>query len=425
MDVWTLIDALVLGLVEGLTEFIPVSSTGHILLLGHFLGFESTGKTFEVLIQLGAILAILTVYFRRFWAIALALPSNPRARRFVYGIVLAFLPAAVLGVLLHSVIKTVLFESPALICTTLLLGGIVLLVVDRLPLKPRRRSAYELSPRVALGVGICQAVALIPGVSRSGATIVGAMLLGVEKRAAAEFSFFLAVPTMVGAFSYDLYKNIDRLSADDALAIVIGFVASFLVAWAVIRRLLAFVSNHGYAPFGWWRIIVAIAGFAALVATGELDPMAPFRSADAPVESDGGRLVTTTKIRVDNPVGELPLGTSAPSGQAAPSAAEPLSPAAAEPPPPPELPGADTGPAMPGEGGEAAPAPVPEPPALLPPATLPPATSPPTGDPAAPAGTPPNADPAAPAGSGAAPSGAAPGFFDDRFSVVPPTSPSQ
>ena len=428
MDVWTLIDALVLGLVEGLTEFIPVSSTGHILLLGHFLGFESTGKSFEVLIQLGAILAILTVYFRRFWAIALALPSNPRARRFAYGIALAFLPAAVLGVALHGIIKTVLFDSPALICTTLLIGGIVLLVVDRLPLQPKRRSAYDLSPRVALGIGICQTVALIPGVSRSGATIVGAMLLGVEKRAAAEFSFFLAVPTMVGAFGYDLYKNVGRLSSDDAVAIVIGFVASFLVAWAVIRRLLAFVSSHGYAPFGWWRIAVAIAGFVALIATGELDPMAPFRSAEAPVAGDGGRLVTTTTIRVDNPVGDLPIGAPEPGAAgAAPADGGPVQPLPAagsvEPPPPPSLPGADTGPAMPGPGGAAAEPASP----LLPPSTLPATTPPPPTLPPStlPAATPATPAPAAPAMPGDGASGAAPGFFDDRFSVVPPTAPAQ
>jgi len=411
MDVATLVEALVLGLVEGLTEFIPVSSTGHILLLGHFLGFQSTGRAFEVLIQLGAILAILTVYFRRFWLIARALPTSPGARRFVYGILLAFLPAAVLGVLLHGVIKTVLFESPALICTTLLLGGIVLLVVDRLPLKPRRRSAYELSPRLAFGIGICQTVALVPGVSRSGATIVGALLLGVEKRAAAEFSFFLAMPTMVGAFAYDLYKNHAALSLDDGLLIAVGFVAAFVAAILVVRRLLDFVAVRGYAPFGWWRIGVALAGFAGLIYMGELDPIGALglRNGAAPAE-EAGRLVTTTTIRVSDPVGELPIGK--PAEEPAP-VVEPA---------PAEVPAADPA-TLPGTEADAAgdlpPSPAPsvgEEPAP-PPATMPAAGAPATAE------APPEAAPAPPAAGGETPAAPESNFFDDRFSVVPPTPP--
>lgn len=323
MNPETLLDALALGILEGVTEFIPVSSTGHILLLGHFLGFESTGKTFEVLIQLGAILAIVTVYFRRFIAIARALPSNPGARRFVLGVVVAFLPAAVAGVLLHKVIKTILFESPALICTTLLLGGIVLLVVDRLKLRPRYVSAYELPLHVTLGIGLCQIAALVPGMSRSGSTIVGALFLGVEKRAAAEFSFFLALPTMLGAFTYDLYKNRDVLSADDALVIAIGFAAAFISAVFVIRRLLAFVQKRGYALFGWWRILVALLGFAGLALSGELG-VAGFGPATPPAAVQGNRLVTTTTVHSDEPVGELPLG-----GEGDPAAATPAEPAPA------------------------------------------------------------------------------------------------
>jgi undecaprenyl-diphosphatase len=186
MPTWQVI---LLGLIEGLTEFIPVSSTGHVLLAGHFLGFDSPQKTFEILIQLGAILAILTVYAARLWHLASALPNDPQARRFVAGVVLAFLPAAVIGVMLHSIIKEVLFESPLLICTMLVIGGFVLLAVDRMRLEVRYGDIMEITPWLALRIGFFQCLALIPGVSRSGATIVGAMLMGTSKRAAAEFSF--------------------------------------------------------------------------------------------------------------------------------------------------------------------------------------------------------------------------------------------
>ena len=264
MDTQTIVGAFLLGLVEGLTEFLPVSSTGHILLLGHFLGFESKGKTFEVLIQLGAILAILSVYFTRLWNVAIALPTDPAARRFVIGIVVAFLPAAFFGVLLHSFIKNVLFETPALICTTLLVGGVILLWVDRLELKPRYTDAMRYPISLCFKIGLCQTLAMVPGVSRSGATIAGSLLMGTDKRSAAEFSFFLAMPTMAGAFVYDLYKNRDNLSADDLGLIVIGFVVAFFAALVVVRRLLDFVSHHGFAPFAYWRIAVGLAGFAGL-----------------------------------------------------------------------------------------------------------------------------------------------------------------
>jgi len=266
MTLGTMLEALFLGLVEGLTEFIPVSSTAHILLIGHFLGFESTGRTFEVMIQLGAVLAIITVYFERFMKVAKALPTNPGARRFVIGVVVAFLPAAVIGALAHGFIKSVLFETPVLICIVLILGGIVLLFVDRLvTAEPRYNNAMGLPWPLTLKIGFFQCLAMIPGMSRSGSTIVGAMLLGVDKRAAAEFSFFLALPTMLGAFTYDFYKNRHLLSLDDGLLIVIGFVAAFCAAVLVVRTLLDFVSRHGYAPFGWWRIVVGIAGLAGLM----------------------------------------------------------------------------------------------------------------------------------------------------------------
>lgn len=261
METWQVV---LLGLLEGLTEFIPVSSTGHILLAGHFLGFDSPGKVFEVLIQLGAILAILSVYSAKLWRIATSLPTDPRARRFVFAVLLAFLPAVVIGVLAHDFIKTVLFESPVLICSTLIIGGIILLIVDRLPLKPRYTDAMDFPPGMALAIGFCQCVAMIPGVSRSGATIVGALLLGTNKRSAAEFSFFLAMPTMSGAFAYDLYKNWSVLSPEDTQAIALGFVVSFFAAVVVVRYLLDFVSSHGFAFFAWWRILVGVAGLAGL-----------------------------------------------------------------------------------------------------------------------------------------------------------------
>lgn len=261
METW---QAILLGILEGLTEFIPVSSTGHVLLAGHFLGVHSPGRAFEVLIQLGAILAILAVYFGRLWATAKALPHSHQARRFVLAVLVAFLPAAIVGAALHGFIKGVLFETPALICVMLILGGFVLLAVDRIAITPRYTDAMDFPPSLALKIGLFQTLAMIPGVSRSGATIVGGLLLGADKRAAAEFSFFLAIPTMAGAFAFDLYKNWPTMDVSNATPIVIGFITAFFAALVVVRALLEFVSRHGYAPFGWWRILAGAAGLAAL-----------------------------------------------------------------------------------------------------------------------------------------------------------------
>ncbi len=260
--------ALVLGLIEGLTEFIPVSSTAHVLLAGHFLKFESTGHTFEVLIQLGAILAILLVYAQKLITIALDLPSSEKARRFVFSILLAFMPAAVIGALAHDFIKTILFESPALICSVLIIGGVILAVIDRMKLQPKYFDIMDYPPSLAFKIGLCQCLAMIPGTSRSGATIAGALLLGTDKRSAAEFSFFLAMPTMVGAFALDLMKNWGDLSADDFTTISIGFVAAFVSGIFVVRSLLDFVSRRGFALFAWWRIIVGTAGLVGLYLLG-------------------------------------------------------------------------------------------------------------------------------------------------------------
>jgi undecaprenyl-diphosphatase len=261
------VQALLLGFVEGVTEFLPVSSTGHLLLLGHFLGFESTGKTFEVLVQLGAILAILIAFFGRLWRVALALPSDPAARRFVIGVLAAFLPAAVIGAGLHGFIKGVLF-NPWVVCVALILGGFVLLVVDRMRLEARHEDATRFPLSMYVKIGFLQCLAMVPGVSRSGATIVGAMLLGANKRAAAEFSFFLAMPTMAGAFAYDLFKNYKDLSFNDVALIAIGFAVAFVSALFVARTLLDYISRHGFGLFGWWRILVGSAGLAGLLVFG-------------------------------------------------------------------------------------------------------------------------------------------------------------
>jgi undecaprenyl-diphosphatase len=265
MATWQVI---LLGLLEGLTEFIPVSSTGHLLLVGHFLGFNSPGKTFEVLIQLGAILAILSVYFGRLWHLLVTLPSDPGSRRFVLGILIAFLPAAVIGVAGHKIIKEVLFETPLLVCATLIIGGIVLLIVDQMKLTPRYHDVMELPPSVAFKIGLCQCLALIPGVSRSGSTVVGAMLLGTDKRTAAEFSFFLAMPTMAGAFAYDLYKNWASIDMTAGMEIALGFVTAFVAAVIVVRYVLDFITRHGFVLFAWWRIIVGGLALGALLVRG-------------------------------------------------------------------------------------------------------------------------------------------------------------
>jgi len=262
-----LIEALILGIVEGLTEFLPVSSTGHLLLLGHFLGFESNGKSFEVLIQLGAILAITLVYFRRLLDIALRIPSDPAARRFFIGVLVAFLPAALIGAVLHGFIKGVLF-NPFIVCCTLIAGGLVLLVVDDLELEEKHQDATTFPLSMYLKIGLFQCLAMIPGVSRSGSTIVGAMLMGASKRAAAEFSFFLAMPTMAGAFAYDLLKSYKTLTVDDVTLIAIGFVAAFVAALIVVRSFLDFVSKRGFALFAWWRIVVGLFGLAGLWIVG-------------------------------------------------------------------------------------------------------------------------------------------------------------
>ncbi len=234
-------------------------------MLERFLGFsdDEFGKTFVVLIQLGAILAILSIYFAKLWRIFIGMFSDPSARRFVLGVLIAFLPAAIIGALAHSFIKDYLFNV-WIVCFTLIAGGAVLLWVDQLEFKPKYFEATEFTLPMYLGIGICQCVAMIPGVSRSGATIVSAMLFGADKRSAAEFSFFLAMPTMAGAFAYDLYKNHGQMSSHNITLVAIGFACSFVAGFFVVKTFLNYVSRHGFSLFAWWRVIVGCIGLVLL-----------------------------------------------------------------------------------------------------------------------------------------------------------------
>ena len=260
-----LLKATFLGIVEGLTEFIPVSSTGHLLLLGHFFGFddENFGKTFSVLIQLGAILALLSIYFVRLLQIARGLIDDPWARRFVVGVLIAFLPAAVIGAAFHKTITGVLF-NPWIVCVSFVIGGLILVWVDSLDLEPRYHDVTEFSMPMYLAIGVFQCLAMIPGVSRSGATIVSAMLLGADRRTAAEFSFWLAMPTMAGAFAFDLYKSRGQMNMDHSIIIAVGFAVSFVAAWIVVKTFLDYVQRHGFGLFVWWRVIVGVLGLVGL-----------------------------------------------------------------------------------------------------------------------------------------------------------------
>jgi undecaprenyl-diphosphatase len=260
-----LIKAIVLGVVEGLTEFIPVSSTGHLLLVQQFFGFsdEDFGKSFTVLIQFGAILALLSIYATRLWQLFTGMFNDPQARRFIIGVLIAFLPAAVIGATAYKFIKEVLF-NPWIVCCSLIVGGAVLLWVDRLDLKPRYQDATRFTLPMYFIIGVAQCVSMIPGVSRSGATIVAAMLLGADRRAAAEFSFWLAMPTMAGAFAYDLYKSHAQMSHSNIVLVAVGFVVSFICAWFVVKTFLGYVSRHGFTLFVGWRFVVGVLGLIAL-----------------------------------------------------------------------------------------------------------------------------------------------------------------
>lgn len=257
--------AVILGLVEGLTEFIPVSSTGHLLLTKEALQLgPDPWDTLVVMIQFGAILAVIALYFQRLWSVVVRLPHDPAARRFALSVLIAFIPSVIAGLLLYDLIKQVLFESPSVICWSLIVGGLVLIALEKFAPAPRTIDAMNLSWKEAIGVGLFQCLALVPGVSRSGATISGGMVLGLDKKAAAEFSFFLAIPTMAAAFAKDLMENYDKIQPHDAGLIGVGFVVSFISGAFVIKTMLTFVERHGFAPFAWWRIIVGVLGLVAV-----------------------------------------------------------------------------------------------------------------------------------------------------------------
>lgn len=259
----SLLDIILMGIVEGLTEFIPVSSTGHLILAGELLGFTGPkSATFNIVIQLGAILAVVVAYWRRFAGVLGGLPRfDPGAVSFTRNILLAFLPSAVVGLIAYKSVKALL-ETPVIVAVALIVGGVAILVIERLAKRVSVTTVEGMPWRTALGIGLIQCLAMIPGVSRSGATIMGALTLGVERRTAAEFSFFLAVPTMVAATGYDLLKSWDTLALRDLEAIAIGFVVSFVVALGVVKAFVAVVGRFGFAPFAWYRIV---AGTLALV----------------------------------------------------------------------------------------------------------------------------------------------------------------
>jgi undecaprenyl-diphosphatase len=255
VDPILLMKAAVMGVVEGLTEFLPISSTGHLILAGALLGFDDAkAKVFDIAIQTGAILAVIIVYWARLRDTLLQLGSSPRARRFVINVAIAFVPAVVLGLLLGKAIQAHLFTAPV-VAAAFIVGGFIILWAERRPASAVRiHSVDEMTPADALKVGLVQCLAMIPGTSRSGATIIGGMLLGLSRQAATDFSFYLAIPTLVGAGAYSLLKERALLSAADLPMFAVGLVVSFLAAWACVRWLLRYIASHDFVPFAWYRI---------------------------------------------------------------------------------------------------------------------------------------------------------------------------
>jgi undecaprenyl-diphosphatase len=258
--------AALLGVIQGLTEFLPVSSTAHLLISARLLHFDDPGGIFVVMIQLGSILAVMWLYRVKIFHVLKGLPSDPEARHFVLMIFVAFLPALVAGALFSDYVKRVLYATPAVIAVSFIAGGIVMLIVERNRPQPKVLNADHTSLPRALGIGACQVLALIPGVSRSGATIVGAMVLGLDRPAAAEFSFFLAMPTMTAAFAHDLLKARHDLGGALGADIAIGFVMAFFASLLVVRPFLALVRRSGFVPFAWYRILAGVILLAAIAA---------------------------------------------------------------------------------------------------------------------------------------------------------------
>jgi len=248
-----------MGVVEGLTEFLPISSTGHLILTGSILDFaDAKAKVFDIAIQTGAIFAVILVYWQRLRDTVVQLPSSARAQRFVTNVGIAFVPAVVLGLLFGKAIKAHLFNAPV-VASTFILGGLIILWAERRPPSAVRIATVDqMGPLDALKVGLVQCLAMIPGTSRSGATIIGGMLLGLSRQAATEFSFFLAIPTLIGAGAYSLFKERALLSAADVPLFAVGAVVSFIAAWVCVRWLLRYIASHSFVPFAWYRIAFGI-----------------------------------------------------------------------------------------------------------------------------------------------------------------------
>jgi undecaprenyl-diphosphatase len=259
VDVVLLVKAAIMGVVEGLTEFLPISSTGHLILAGSLLGFDDAkAKVFDIAIQTGAIFAVILVYWQKIRATLVALPTERQAQRFALNVVIGFVPAVVLGLLFGKAIKAHLF-TPVVVASTFIIGGFIILWAERRPASATRvHSVDEMTPLDALKVGLVQCLAMIPGTSRSGSTIIGGMLLGLSRQAATDFSFFLAIPTLIGAGVYSLYKERALLSMADLPMFLTGLVFSFLSAWLCVRWLLRYISTHSFVPFAYYRIAFGV-----------------------------------------------------------------------------------------------------------------------------------------------------------------------
>jgi len=265
MEIVLFVKAALMGIVEGLTEFLPISSTGHLILAGSLLDFaRSTGEqkaqVFEIAIQTGAIFAVILVYMQRIKDTITGLGSDPKAQRFALNVIIGFLPAVVMGLLVGKVVKEHLFNAPV-VATTFILGGIIILIAERFAARrPQQRveTVDDMTPLDALKVGVIQCLALVPGTSRSGATIIGGMLMGMSRKSATDFSFFLGIPTLVGAGAYSLYKERALLSMDDLPLFSVGLFFAFVSAWVCVRWLIRYVSSHNFVPFAWYRIAFGI-----------------------------------------------------------------------------------------------------------------------------------------------------------------------
>ncbi len=270
MDVVLLVKAAIMGVVEGLTEFLPISSTGHLILAGALLDFQDEkAKVFDIAIQTGAIFAVILVYWQKIRSTLVALPTERQAQRFALNVLVAFIPAVVLGLALGKMIKAHLF-TPEVVATTFIVGGFIILWAERRPATATRiHDVDEMTWQDALKLGLVQCLALVPGTSRSGATIIGGMLLGLSRKAATDFSFYLAIPTLIGAGAYSLLKERDKLSAGDWPMFAVGLFFSFVSAWLCVRWLLRYISTHSFTPFAWYRIafggVVLLSSFTGWV----------------------------------------------------------------------------------------------------------------------------------------------------------------